>query len=101
MVRPFKCLCGALNCIGYVAGAKYLALETLTNYFINPHIQQLARSAPPAADSISSARGYRGARSMLNDKLPYFDAVPSFRLLYRGYYPMLTRDTDGVASRRG
>jgi hypothetical protein len=23
MVRPFKCLCGALNCIGYVAGAKY------------------------------------------------------------------------------
>lgn len=50
MTRPFECLCGATNCIRYVAGARYLSLELLGLYFINPHIQQLAAQAlTPAA----------------------------------------------------
>jgi SET domain len=45
MVRPFKCLCGARNCIGFVAGAQYLSIDILKRYFINPHIQKLAAGA--------------------------------------------------------
>jgi hypothetical protein len=45
MVRPFVCLCGAPGCIGYVAGAKYLPLDRLAQYFINPHIRKLAAEA--------------------------------------------------------
>jgi hypothetical protein len=45
MVRPFKCLCGALDCIGYVAGARHLPLDLLGRYFLNPHIRELAANA--------------------------------------------------------
>jgi len=45
MVRPFECLCGAPNCIHYVAGAKYLSLDILAHYFINHHIRKLAAEA--------------------------------------------------------
>ncbi len=41
MDRPFVCLCGAPQCIRLVAGAKYLAVDTLSRYFINEHIRQL------------------------------------------------------------
>lgn len=70
MVRPFECLCGARNCIRYVAGAKYLALETLANYFIiNPHIQRLAHSAHGARSPFDRI-WYRGARpTIVNAKL--------------------------------
>ena len=46
MDRPFDCLCAEPSCIGNVAGAKYLPLETLNDYFINPHIQQLLSQSP-------------------------------------------------------
>jgi hypothetical protein len=42
MVRPFNCLCGAPDCIGYVAGAKYLPLSLLSRHPVSPHIRQLA-----------------------------------------------------------
>ena len=42
MARPFVCLCGAPECIRLVAGAKYLSLDTLSRYFINPHIRDMA-----------------------------------------------------------
>jgi len=45
MVRPFECLCGARECIGFVAGAQYLSTEILRRYFINPHIQELTAEA--------------------------------------------------------
>ena len=41
MDRPFACACGAPACLGYVAGARYLAPEVLDRYFINPHILRL------------------------------------------------------------
>ena len=41
MDRPFVCLCGAPQCIRLVAGAKYLAVDTLSRYSINRHIRQL------------------------------------------------------------
>lgn len=46
MDRPFDCLCAEPSCIGNVAGAKYLSLETLNDYFINRHIQQLLSQSP-------------------------------------------------------
>jgi hypothetical protein len=45
MVRPFECLCGAHNCIGFVAGAQHLCIATLRRYFLNAHIQELAAEA--------------------------------------------------------
>jgi len=45
MVRPFECLCGACDCIGFVAGAQYLSTAILGRYFINSHIQELAVEA--------------------------------------------------------
>ena len=45
MVRPFECLCGAHNCVGFVAGAQYLCIATLRRYFLNAHIQELATEA--------------------------------------------------------
>jgi hypothetical protein len=41
MDRPFVCLCGAPQCIRLVAGAKYLSVDVLRNYFINQHIREL------------------------------------------------------------
>lgn len=45
MVRPFDCLCGAPDCIGFVAGAHFLPLYILSRYFINPHIRSLVATA--------------------------------------------------------
>lgn len=42
MVRPFECSCGGPDCIGYVAGARYLSAAIFKRYFINPHIRQLS-----------------------------------------------------------
>jgi hypothetical protein len=46
MARPFKCLCGAQDCIGFVAGARYLSMDTFTHYFVNPHIKALLVETP-------------------------------------------------------
>lgn len=45
MDRPFICLCGAAQCIRLVAGARYLSIDTLSRYFINQHIRDMALSA--------------------------------------------------------
>jgi SET domain len=39
MDAPFICLCGASSCIHVVAGARFLALSTLENHFLNKHIR--------------------------------------------------------------
>jgi hypothetical protein len=41
MDRPFICLCGAPQCVRLVAGAKYLSIDTLSRYFVNPHIREM------------------------------------------------------------
>ena len=41
MDRPFRCRCGAPECIGLVAGAKHLAPRSLRRYNLAPHIRQL------------------------------------------------------------
>ena len=41
MSSPFICLCGAVNCIHVVAGARFLPLSTLENHFLNRHIREL------------------------------------------------------------
>lgn len=42
MSRPFACLCGAPDCLGTIAGARYLPAETLSRYSVNRHIRELA-----------------------------------------------------------
>ena len=41
MNAPFICLCGAANCIHVVAGARFLALSTLEDHYLNPHIREM------------------------------------------------------------
>lgn len=38
MAEPFKCRCGAPNCLQWIAGARYLSKETISRYFVNRHI---------------------------------------------------------------
>jgi hypothetical protein len=39
MDRPFICRCGAKECVGVVAGAKFLSIETLGQHFVTGHIR--------------------------------------------------------------
>jgi len=41
MDAPFICLCGSSNCIHVVAGARFLALSTLENHYLNRHIREM------------------------------------------------------------
>jgi hypothetical protein len=41
MDAPFICLCGAVNCIHVVAGARFLPLSTLENHYLNKHIREM------------------------------------------------------------
>jgi hypothetical protein len=41
MAAPFICLCGAVNCIHVVAGARFLPLSVLEDHFLNRHIREL------------------------------------------------------------
>ncbi len=43
MAQPFKCLCGAAECMGLVEGAKHLSEDVLGQYFINRHILEMLR----------------------------------------------------------
>lgn len=42
MDRPFKCLCSAPDCLGVIAGAKYIHADIFERYFFNAHILELA-----------------------------------------------------------
>jgi hypothetical protein len=42
MIRPFTCHCGTAGCLRLIAGAKYLALDTLSQYAVNLHIRRAA-----------------------------------------------------------
>eukprot|EP01084_Bolivina_argentea_P305824 528356_1 len=45
MVAPFLCLCGSGRCCKYVGGAKYLSLQTISQFahYLAPHIKSLLR----------------------------------------------------------
>lgn len=42
MSTPFACKCGASQCLRIIAGAKYLSIDVLSQYFINRHIGAMA-----------------------------------------------------------
>ena len=42
MAEPFACLCGDMQCLGMISGAKDISLSTLGRYFINRHIGMMA-----------------------------------------------------------
>jgi hypothetical protein len=45
MARPFVCLCGAPECIRLVVGARFLSVDMLSRYYINPHIRTMMTAA--------------------------------------------------------
>ena len=45
MARPFVCLCDAPECIRLVAGARFLSVDMLSRYYINPHICAMMSAA--------------------------------------------------------
>jgi SET domain-containing protein len=42
MAEPFACQCGAVNCLGEIAGAKHVSLNTLSGYYVSRHIVEMA-----------------------------------------------------------
>ena len=40
MQAPFICLCGSINCIHVVAGARFLPLSTLEGHYLSKHIRE-------------------------------------------------------------
>jgi hypothetical protein len=50
MDRPFRCLCGAPDCLGVVSGAKDVPPEVLHRHALAPHIRLLA-AHPPARET--------------------------------------------------
>jgi len=40
MAQPFKCGCGAKECLGTISGAKHLPRPILRKYVLNQHIKQ-------------------------------------------------------------
>lgn len=45
MARPFSCQCGEPECVGYIAGARYLSTDTLARYRVSPHIVGMIAAA--------------------------------------------------------
>lgn len=41
MAQPFDCLCGHKECRGTISGAKDMAVDVMSKYWINPHIDEL------------------------------------------------------------
>ncbi len=40
MAQPFQCVCGSVNCLGYINGASYLSKEKLHSYRLSDFISQ-------------------------------------------------------------
>jgi hypothetical protein len=40
MAQPFKCSCGAKECLGTISGAKHIPRHVLRKYLLNQHIKQ-------------------------------------------------------------
>jgi len=40
MAQPFQCVCGSVNCLGYIGGAFYLSKETVAGYRFSDFIVQ-------------------------------------------------------------
>lgn len=53
MAKPFICQCQAPDCLGLIAGAKYILPEVLNRYHISFHILQMACSHRLALNSKS------------------------------------------------
>jgi hypothetical protein len=66
MDRPFRCRCGAPDCVGVVSGAKHLPPEALRRYPLAPHIRRLLATG-----------GGRGAPGSRKRPLPGRSAVPA------------------------
>ena len=56
MDRPFICLCGAPQSVRLVAGAKYLAIDTLSRYFVNQHIRDMVFASLAQTVSLDTER---------------------------------------------
>ena len=54
MAEPFACLCGAADCVSYIAGAEVMPEHVLARYDINEHIRELRRQQR-AAVSVGAA----------------------------------------------
>ncbi len=40
MAQPFQCVCGSVNCLGYINGASYLSKQILEDYRFSDFINQ-------------------------------------------------------------
>ncbi len=62
MACPFVCRCGAPNCIGLVAGARFLPASVVKRHPISAHIRALLTEGKSPPDPAASLGGEDGAR---------------------------------------
>lgn len=43
MDQPFRCTCGAQQCKGWISGASNMSPEALSEYWLNPHIEEMLK----------------------------------------------------------
>lgn len=51
MAEPFACQCGAPECLGTIAGARYVHHDCLQHYAVSQHIRSLIAAASGAAEA--------------------------------------------------
>lgn len=45
MIQPFECSCNNSECLGRIAGARYLEESVLNRHILNPHILKMSSKA--------------------------------------------------------
>ncbi|SCZ87796.1 BZ3500_MvSof-1268-A1-R1_Chr2-3g05264 [Microbotryum saponariae] len=55
MDQPFHCLCGASQCLGIITGAKEIAPEILSRFFINDHILAMKKQQTSPTSSLKAS----------------------------------------------
>lgn len=56
MVQPFNCNCGSQGCLGLISGSKDMDASVLSQYWLNPHIQELMEAKKMATHMSSEPK---------------------------------------------
>lgn len=51
MVQPFRCICGTEKCLGTITGSENIAPAVRRQYWLNPHVEDLAAKQESTAMS--------------------------------------------------
>lgn len=64
MAQPFKCNCGAKECLGWISGAKDVDRDVLKRYSLNEHIEQLLHQRAIQQGAVNGTKGQEQNETM-------------------------------------